>query len=441
MANDILLTTESLKHILPVYENNILEKAKYEQPKTLEPLDDDIPVVFITGNVPERKEYVTGEIEYVSKTKTFHAYTCIKLQGHGSLQYPKKNFTFVMFSDEERSIPFNTEFKQWGKHNNYVLKADYIDITHARNVVCSKLWGDIVRSRPDFDQLPEELKNSPNCGAVDGFLVKVFINGHYEGIYSLNIPKCDWQFGLDVNNPSHALLNAEYNDYGIDERMHNPCNFNSIWDGNSEYWSIEVGSDKEAIESLLNHIIIGVIDYIVEWFENGVDVTSAIDYMIFQDVIAGSDGYANNMLLVTYDMQKWYFSAYDLDQTFDMGVVEFDDGGYPLVSGLVCNPFVLMPEDSVNKGSWLQARLYNWYQHEIALRYRELRSTVLSNQSIIGAFEKFLRAADEDVRIKDTAVYPDIPCATTNTVEYLYDYINKRLAFLDGKYEEVLNNG
>jgi hypothetical protein len=288
--------------------------------------------------------------------------------------------------------------------------------------------------------LPEELKNSPNCGAVDGFLVKVFINGHYEGIYSLNIPKCDWQFGLDVNNPSHALLNAEYNDYGIPERIYNPCNFNRLWDGSSEYWSIEVGSDKNAIIDLLNGIHTAT-DNGVGAIEEIVDITSAIDYMIFQDVIAGSDGYANNMLLVTYDMEKWYLSTYDLDQTFDMGVVEFDAQGYPLVSGLVCNPFVLMPQDSVNKGSRLQQCLYDWWPHDIALRYRELRSTVLSNQSIISAFEKFLCAADEDVRIKDTAVYPDIPCATTNTVEYLYNYINKRLAFLDGKYEEVLNNG
>jgi hypothetical protein len=56
MANDILITTESLKHILPVFEDSIIEKAKYEPPKAVEPLDNDIPMVFITGTIPDSKE-------------------------------------------------------------------------------------------------------------------------------------------------------------------------------------------------------------------------------------------------------------------------------------------------------------------------------------------------------------------------------------------------
>ena len=75
MANDILITIDSLKTILPALEDSIIEKVKYEQPKTVEPANDDIPMIFITGEIPESKEYVSGELEYVSKTNKFKAYT------------------------------------------------------------------------------------------------------------------------------------------------------------------------------------------------------------------------------------------------------------------------------------------------------------------------------------------------------------------------------
>ena len=82
MANDILATMETLKSILPVFEDSIIEKVKDASPKTVEPANDDIPMIFITGEIPESKAYVSGELEYVSKSYRFHAYTYIKLQGN-----------------------------------------------------------------------------------------------------------------------------------------------------------------------------------------------------------------------------------------------------------------------------------------------------------------------------------------------------------------------
>ena len=79
MANDILATMETLKSILPVFEDSIIDKVKDASPKIVEPADDDIPTIFITGEIPESKTYVSGELEYVSKSSKFHAYTYIKL--------------------------------------------------------------------------------------------------------------------------------------------------------------------------------------------------------------------------------------------------------------------------------------------------------------------------------------------------------------------------
>ena len=429
MANDILTTIETLKSILPVVENNIIEKVQDASPKIVEPANDDIPMIFITGAIPDSKTYVAGELEYVSKSSRFHAYTYIKLQGNSTLHLPKKNYTVNLYSDKNRSVKLNKEFKNWGFHNNFVLKADYNDILHARNVVGAKLWSKVVRSRSDYDTLPEELKNSPNNGAIDGFPVRVYVDGVYNGLYNWTIPKCDWMVGMNSANANHVLLNAEFNDNGDIAYQNNPCNFNTLWDGNKNYFDVEVGKNSAELVSSLNTIISSIINNDSASLEQSLDIKSAIDYFIFQEIILGTDGLAKNMLLATYDMHKWYLSAYDMDSTFDLDwngqILEYYDSDMPNA------PYN-------NQFSSLLQYIWNNYGAAYAERYTELRKSVLSYSSIIEEFEKYIGVYGEDVYIQDTAIYPDIPSATDNTLKSLRIFVRDRLEYLDDKYGVVI---
>ena len=429
MANDILTTMETLKSILPVFEDNIIEKVKDASPKIVEPADDDIPMIFITGTIPDSKTYVSGELEYVSKSYRFHAYTYIKLQGKSTLYLPKKNYTVNLYSDENRSVKLNKEFKNWGFHNNFVLKADYKDILHARNVVGAKLWSKVVQSRSDYDTLPEELKNSPNNGAIDGFPVRVYINGAYNGLYNLAIPKCDWMVGMNSANANHVLLNAEFNDNGNVAYQNNPCNFNTLWDGSEGYFSVEVGKNSAELASSFNTIISSIINNDSASLEQSLDIKSAIDYFIFQEIILGIDGLANNMLLATYDMTKWYLSAYDMDATFDLywdgNILEYYNADMPSY-----------PYD--NRYSSLLQYIWGNYWDDYVRRYVELRKSVLSYSSIIEEFEKYIGIFGEDVYIQDTVIYPEIPSVTDNTLRSLRFFVRDRLEYLDSKYWVVI---
>ena len=429
MANDILTTMETLKSILPVFEDNIIEKVKDASPKIVEPVNDDIPTIFISGTIPDSKSYVAGELEYVSKTTKFHAYTYIKLQGNSTLYLPKKNYTVNLYSNENRNVRLNKEFKNWGFHNNFVLKADYNDILHARNVVGAKLWSKVVQSRSDYDTLPEELKNSPNHGAIDGFPVRVYVNGTYNGLYTWAIPKCDWMVGMNSTKLNHVLLSSEFNDNGDITYQYNPCNFNTLWDGNKNYFDIEVGENSPELVSSLNTIISSIINVDSTSLEQSLDIKSAIDYFIFQEVILGTDGLAKNMLLATYDMSKWYLSAYDMDSTFDLDwngkILEYYDSN--------------MPDDPYNNHySSLLQYIWSDYHDAYVERYTELRKSVLSYSSIIEEFEKYIGIFGEDVYIQDTAIYPDIPSVTDNTLTSLRRFVRQRLEYLDGEYGVVI---
>ena len=429
MANDILTTMETLKSILPVFEDNIIEKIKDASPQIIEPASDDIPTIFISGAIPDSKSYVAGELKYVSKTTKFHAYTYIKLQGNSTLRLQKMNYTVNLYSDESRSVKLNKEFKNWGFHNNFVLKADYNDILHARNVVGAKLWGKVVASRPDYDTLPEELRNSPNNGAVDGFPVKVYVDGKYNGLYNWTIPKCDWMVGMNSANTNHVLLSAEFNDNGDMAYQNNPCNFNTLWDGSEDYFSVEVGENSAELVSSLNAVIAAIINADSVALEQSLDIQSAIDYFIFQEIILGTDGLAKNMLLATYDMTKWYLSAYDMDSTFDLDwngeILEWYDSDMPNV------PYN-------NRFSSLLQYIRNNYEAAYIERYTELRKSVLSYSSIIEEFEKYIGIFGEDIYIQDTAIYPNIPSVTSNTLRSLRNFISCRLKYLDDYHGVVI---
>lgn len=433
MANEKLISLEHLKEILPLHDEYLLNKMYSSLPKIVEPNYDDIPSIFFKGTMPSDKTYVPMEIDYMSRTTKFHSYIYAKIQGASTSGLPKKNLDIVLYKDESRLNRLYENFKGWGKSNHFVLKADYNDILHARNVVCAKLWGKVVASRPDYDSLPEALRTSPNNGAIDGFPVKIYVNGAYQGLYNLTIPKGAWMLGLDENNPSHALIDAQVNDNHYYDSRLNPCNFQTNWiDGTSyeDAWEIKVGTDRVAIQESWNQIVsqrtntdrpIPDIELDLDRF----DIQSAIDYFVFQDIILGTDGLAKNMLMFTVDMTKWYLSAYDMDATFDLSW-----GGALLNASnakMGNTPYM-------NMYSALLKHLQGNYSEEMKTRYFELRNSVLSESSIISEFESYINIYGEDVYIQDTIPYPNIPNVDENSLSRLKSFICSRLKFLDSYY-------
>lgn len=422
------ITLDGFKNILKVFRKDINDDIRQSiQASVVEPTANDIPVVNIVGTLPTEKNNVPCILEYISSTSSFKANIKIKIQGASSTIYPKKNFAIELYSNDSFNIPLNKSFKNWGSQHKYVLKANYIDHLHSRNIACANVWANIVRGRDDFDTLPEELRTSPNMGAIDGFPVKLYVNGEYKGLYTWNIPKKTWAFNMDKKNANHVVLQGNANDFGADEYKTNPCNFNTSWNGH-DYWTVEEGEESEALTESFNRVINAVKNSDTVSLEECLDIQSTIDYFILQEVILGIDGLSNNMLCLTYDMQKWYLSAYDMDSTFGLTPAGTLDG----------LPTNEMPDAYMNKNSALLNLIKTQYEADYKTRYSELRKTALSYSSIISEFEKILSVIDEDIRIQDTVPYPNIPCVTTNTINTLRTFIKERLDYLDNKYEAVI---
>lgn len=391
----------------------------------VEPETYDLPKVFFNGDKPTDKTSVHATIEYISKTEHFKGYVDIKCQGTSSMAYPKKNYTIKMFSDETRSTKLKKDFKGWGKQSKFCLKANYIDHSHARNIVSAKLWGQVVKSRSDFGTLPEELKTSPNYGAVDGFPIKVYYNNTYEGVYTWNIPKDGWMNNMDDKLDTHCILCGEEYSSGC------------FREANASLWSDELHDVMPAnIVTSFNAFQNFVINSSDDEFKTGLstyaDVNSLIDYYIFQYAICGLDSMGKNQLFFTYDGTKWIASSYDMDSTFGMYW-----NGQSFVSATY-----RMQEDyesmaSGRPGNLLYIRLEELFYEEIKARYAELRASVLSYANIVNEFEKFMDVIGKDLYEEDLTIYTEIPSGSTNNIQQIRNYTRDRLTYVDTQIEAL----
>ena len=395
--------------------------------KTLEPQESDIPKVFINGAIPTTKDDVNAELTYISKTLTFRSYITIKCQGTSSMKYPKKNFTIKLFEDEARSQKKKVGFKNWGEQNKFCLKANWIDISHARNIVSARLWGDVVKSRSNYDNLPELLTTSPNQGAIDGFPIKVYANGVYQGRYTWNIPKDGWMANMNDELNTHSILCGENYDSGC---------FRAAAQVDESDWSDELhGTCPDNIKTRWNEVINFVMNSTDEEFKSNLgnyfDITSLLDYDLFGLAACGSDSFGKNQIYMTYDGSKWIASMYDLDTTWGM----YWNGETLVAADYARTKF----EDYVNGrlGNLLYYRLEQLFYPELQARWLELKAGPMSMINILNHFEDFMQYMSSDLVKEDYAsttadgAYTGIPSVAKNNLPQIRNFALARQAWTD----------
>lgn len=209
----------------------------HEEPRTID--ISGIPSLHLIGELPTSKEQGELGVQFVFSNgiERINGFATLKVQGNSTQKYPKKNFTIKLYEDALHETSKKISFCDWGKQSKFVLKADWIDISHSRNIVSARLWSDVVASRSSYDNLPELYRTSPNNCMVDGFIIKIYANGVYQGRYSWNIPKDIWMFNMDKKNNQHCVLCGE--DY-------NSSCFRASAVINGSDWSDEIHSSVPA---------------------------------------------------------------------------------------------------------------------------------------------------------------------------------------------------
>jgi hypothetical protein len=423
---------DGIANAVSVTEQNLSEEQKAQARKNigaenaLNFAEDDIPKVFFGGALPQTKDETIMSFRYISKTMDVSGYCKTKAQGNSSMSYPKKNQTVKLYKDAECTEKLEVAFGNWGKQSKFCFKANWIDLTHARNIVSARLWGDVVKSRSNYAELPELLRTSPNQGAVDGFPIKLYANGVYQGRYTINIPKDAWMANMDDSLDTHCILCGENYVSGC---------FRAAANIDGADWTDEIHDTvPNAIKTRWNEVISFVMNSTDEEFAanlgNYFDIPSLVDYYLFGVASCGLDAFGKNQLYMTYDGRKWFATMYDMDSTWGL----WWTGASFVSTDYARDEFQDFKDGS---GNLLYIRLANLFKDEIKARWVELREGVLSVSNIFNRFERFTDICPpwlvEEDYAETTAygAFTAIPSKSTNNIQQIREYAKQRLLYVD----------
>lgn len=412
------------------------------------------PLAVTIGNTIPRIDFTSDVWDTMRKDKpiivqskiTFNNLVCngyaeVKWQGSSSLNYPKKNYTAKFYEDNAKStkqkinIQLNTDSRKWGNENKFVFKANYIDKTHARNVVSARIASKMLKTRSDYNSLPDKLKNAPNYGLIDGFPAEIYLNNEYLGLYTWNIPKDGWTFGMTEKDYSEIVICSEVpTDY---------CLYRA--EPTHEHWSEEYPGDSIGTDGVLDkwkiaEAFVRTSDdaTFTSQLSQHFNINSLLDYYIFCYLCCDIDGLGKNQLICSYDGgNTWIYSLYDLDSTFGL----YWNGSKLVSSSYRC------PEDyetyATNKAdgkyNLLFEKICRLFPNELYARYRELRESVLSNTNLIAEFTSFKNHLPDEYYTRDGEKWADIPSKDITSFEQIETFINERCTYVDNMFETLFN--
>lgn len=404
---------------------------------TIEPTRNDIPIVFITGTLPTSKGdgEINVVIKYKSATTEFTSYGTAKVQGDSSTIYPKKNFTLKLFENAERTKKQKRMFREWDKpRNKFVLKANWIDHSHARNIVNARLWTQVVKSRSDYDLLPEALRAGNT--AIDGFPVKVFNNGIYMGLYTWNLPK-DSLYGLDDESDTEAIVQGDSANYA-GANLWRSSTMDSKW--SDETHDTMPAAITNGFNAVLNFVFTSSDSNFINNFEHFFDKQSIIDQYIFLIVACIVDNIGKNQTFFTYDAVKWYGGMYDMDGTWGLPAWQIKTW---LPATTVFQDDYSAVVEGTGETNLLYERVQNLFASDIKSRYAELRGSILSADNITTEFERFCGYIPASLYAEDYASttgggnFTNIPLKDSNNIYQLRPFIIDRLAYSDSLIESI----
>lgn len=377
-----------------------------------------LPVIWLTGDTApiavSKDNKVNMSYVYGERSGT------AKLKGQGATSYKtaqalvqagkagKFNYT-ITFDEAFEAFP------GWGAQKKYCLKANFIDPTQSRNICSCKLWGMSTKAR---SVVPPELANLPNGGAIDGFPIIIMLNGEFHGLYTWNIPKDGWMFGLvEDASKTQAIVSASDHTAATQFKEASMSGFEV------EFVSDEDNADW--VQTSLTRMIAAVVN------SNGSDLDTTvaqyldwdswIDHFIHTVVDKATDCVDKNYNLVTFDGVKWYVSAYDRDSIHGL---EWDASG---LSRPVSNCSFTECALTVR----VYELILRFKTNRLKARYKELRGNILSESRIMQVFENFAWAIPSPVKQEDVKKYPTILGSDVNTIDQIGRFVRQRLETSD----------
>ncbi|MGN0776752.1 MAG: CotH kinase family protein [Candidatus Ventricola sp.] len=324
-------------------------------------------------------------------------------QGSGSLSYPNKNLSLKLQDAAGEKAKISV-FPDYATHA-YHLKCNYLDYSMVRNSVGAQLAHDFDDTVFPVDA-PITVKSIP---------VIVYLNGAFNGCYTLNYKQDDKLFGMDSEtNPLTEIV------YRSGLGTWTQSNFEYRGDAD------ETADMQAKLQTMMDFAANSDDETFTAEFENHFDLNNAINYWLYADIACATDSMINNWTVATWDGAKWYMCWYDLDIIF--GLMEnAGNATHPNAP----DTDLLSLTYTTNNPIW--AKLYRCFYDRIRTRYWELREGIANPTKLVSRFRTFQSKWGADNIAKERAKWTARP-NTSADVDDMYAWMTERFAVLDAKY-------
>ena len=408
-----------------------------------------IPTLYLWGdNIPSLTK---GKALEHQVTYNFPKYNVqgtldkFKVQGQTSALLAKKNYSLTFDQDF-------TVFQNYGKQHKYVIKANMTDFTQARNNVNANIWsklratrcqakdaiqdqkGDYLvddRGNHIVGEADPQLSVGGTYGAIDGFPIAVYINDKYWGLYAFNMQGY-WRNKMPEKQ-GYGILGAVWADAGAFTSKTN------LSDGLEMVFCGTKNTDwlKDAVNKLIDALIAryDTRDTFDKAIADLLDIDSAIDYYIYSVLIGNVDGVYRNFSLDTFNGEKFYMCAYDLDETFGRSPQSYDW----IKPDLVDNDdfwYYGLTFENFAKNNRLMYQLWKFHKDDILNRLKYLLDNEMSLSSVEKDYQDYLSQIPFALNVAEAKRWPQRLQTGNMTLDQIWRWYNQKVSNVKTKYLE-----
>lgn len=365
----------------------------------------------------------------------------LSIQGHGSVGYNKKGYTFDLLNSNGDDL--SVQFGDMPAVDSFHLKGYATDMTHTRGLSAAELWRQMV----GMLAFPKNLVNNHSINLAgnqkknaiywanakyseDGFPCEVYLNGEFYGLFTLKLKKSRQNYAMDNTNKTNIFLDCASSDNSAyisqtfdysDWEIKSPKISGYV--ANGEVTDADVLAAITRLFSFTNNLATMYqqhADYIVleHW----------LCWYILCELVTHRDTSGNNYELLTWDGVHWSMLPYDMDIT--VGLNAWDN--YTIetsVSGWVAGT---KPRTG-DTDFWATFRTV--YSSELSALWTEFRNrNIISLENLAKIYMGRAALIPQDVYAADYAKWGTIWSNGIPTIQQTLTVLESRINYLDSQW-------
>ncbi len=385
---------------------------------------DNVDAGNITRDGPEKEGDMTLKDLSGSYEHSYRA--ALRIRGNASQYYPKKSYRLQV----KNNLGSNMDVSLLGMRTDrrWLLLALWNEELKLVNRVSHQLWIDMHR----LPYMAQAGGTDLPLASIRTRFVDLFINSTYKGVYLFTEDMDEKQLGLTASGELYKsdVATAESDFIGATVPPDPEGNKDDYYQGFEMRY--KGGSRWANLHGLLNTVANTNNSTFAANIANQAYIGGCMDYFIFINLMQAEDNDNRNYFLARYQSgDPYFFVPWDLDGTWGYTAIGVRTYRYnQIISNGLFDRLL-----SVNP---------NNYKQNLAQRWFELREGLLSSSALISNFNEdynYLQA--NGVYERDVLVANDdySQRGRESALEYVRNFISKRLIFLDNYFGSLMNVG